>query len=123
MLDVIVKGSEWLRGEGGGDSYLHRRDDHKKCCLGIAACAAGVPPGFLYGLKTPAELACIEGCIHFKALVYRDDSSYNGLKNSTLTNDMMSVNDNRDMPDVLRTGQLSILGREAGINFIFKLDE
>lgn len=35
MQKLIIKRSEWLRGEGSDGSYLYRREDGKRCCLGF----------------------------------------------------------------------------------------
>lgn len=41
LKTLVIKGSEWLRGEGGAPSRLLRLRDGKKCCLGILALACG----------------------------------------------------------------------------------
>jgi hypothetical protein len=43
----------WLQGEGGVRSYLFRREDGKKCCLGFYGKALGVEDRYLLQCKTP----------------------------------------------------------------------
>jgi hypothetical protein len=42
-MKLIIKKSEWLRGEGSTNSYLLRASDQKRCCVGIYCRALGVP--------------------------------------------------------------------------------
>jgi hypothetical protein len=57
METLIIKRSEWLRGEGSKNSYLCRNDDGKKCCLGIYLNSVHQIPVFrLSGLKAPRDM-------------------------------------------------------------------
>ena len=41
-MKLIIDRKEWLRGEGGENSYLLRHSDHKRCCIGILGKACGI---------------------------------------------------------------------------------
>lgn len=50
LTKVVIKRSEWLRGEGSGRSYLIRKSDNKKCCVGFALEQAGYERNELLGI-------------------------------------------------------------------------
>lgn len=54
MRKLILKGSEWLRGEE--PSFLVRASDDKKCCMGIEAVDRGIDPNKLCGVTMPRKL-------------------------------------------------------------------
>lgn len=51
----VVDRRTWLRGEGVDQSYLLRIDG-KKCCIGFACEAAGVPLSAMFNCSTPMNL-------------------------------------------------------------------
>jgi hypothetical protein len=55
-VQLVIKRSDWLRGEEGVMSYLLRPGDHKKCCLGFLAEACGYSADELYGQREPFDL-------------------------------------------------------------------
>jgi len=54
-MNFSVKRSEWLRGAMGG-SFLLRKVDNKKCCLGFLALACGATEESIFGHRMPASL-------------------------------------------------------------------
>lgn len=52
MIEIYIDPKKWLRGEGGGPSYLLRPTDGKMCCWGICSAQLGVPLAVLSGRKT-----------------------------------------------------------------------
>lgn len=54
LKTLVIKGSEWLRGEGGSKSALLRSEDGKKCCLGILALVCGFTEEEIRGVETPS---------------------------------------------------------------------
>jgi len=117
MLNVIVKRSEWLRGEGNGRSYLLRESDGRKCCLGEALIAAGVnkeniisktTPSLAFGLDTiPSTLV--------RLLVRGSIISID----SEIGRDLMRINDTDSYSDAEREAELIETSPRAGINFSF----
>lgn len=51
-MKVRINRQEWLRGEGGDYSRLHRSSDDKKCCIGFLALAKGIPLSMLTDMST-----------------------------------------------------------------------
>ena len=51
---VIIRGSEWQRGEGHAISFLYSKATKKACCLGLAGDQIyGIPLESLAGFKSP----------------------------------------------------------------------
>lgn len=55
-MKFTVKKSEWLRDEGGSFSYLLRRSDNKKCCLGFLALECGAKDDDIRSRDNPANV-------------------------------------------------------------------
>ena len=56
MEKLIIKRSEWLRGEGYDRSALLRPFDNKKCCLGFYALSCGLKEKDIIGIDSPSRL-------------------------------------------------------------------
>jgi hypothetical protein len=54
---VVVDRATWLHGEGSMASKLQRRGDNKRCCVGFACIAYGVPEDQLLGHSSPLVVA------------------------------------------------------------------
>ena len=54
-MKFTVKRSEWLRGEGSGNSYLIRKSDGKKCCIGFVGQQCGISDKTLTGRQDIAS--------------------------------------------------------------------
>jgi hypothetical protein len=121
MLHVVVKESEWLQGEGGAQSLLHRAADGKKCCLGFACLAAGVPLEKLTGVNTPAQLSENLGTLPapLALLVERVGVDHN----SYTCERMMNVNDaglyQRVADYATKKQRITELGATVGLQFEF----
>lgn len=117
---VIVKRSQWGRGQGSG--YLCLASTGLQCCLGFVCRAAGLPENVITGkmdvhqvitqLPAPALLNQLVEPVEY------------GVAHSTmptqLHNDMTSTNDREDYTDTEREAQLIRLGRQAGFELVFE---
>ena len=117
-VTVVVKRSEWIRGEGEIKSYLLRSADNKKCCLGFAALACGLSPDDIAARKAPhwvdsARLSCMSGENVFLALT--DDY----ILPSPVASQLMEVNDDRTRNDTDRERKITELGAGIGLFFEF----
>lgn len=89
-MEVIIKRSEWIRGQGSADSYLYRQKDDKKCCLGFVALKCGIVAGRLLQQSAPAHILRIEWDLpqQFTFLLADDRST-----DSLVANELMVIND------------------------------
>lgn len=100
MKKVVVKRSQWLRGEGVSASCLLRYSDHKRCCLGFMCSADGHSDDVLIERKTPYEF-------------------YDGLRHLWMI-DAMIVNDSRTVSDAERELAIQRLGLLGDYDFVFE---
>lgn len=109
MIDVTIVREEWLRGTDDG---MLLDTGGKKCCLGFACGALGLPDSELLAIGRPVE-------------VYRTDGpDLMGLVNdiggdSDFTDNAIEINDADDTSDAEKEALLIPLAKEAGFNFIF----
>lgn len=54
-MELIIKRSKWLRGEGGENSFLLRESDGKMCCLGFYGKVIGISAYRLKGYRSPTD--------------------------------------------------------------------
>lgn len=89
-MEVIIKRSEWIRGQGSRDSYLYRQGDDKKCCLGFVALQCGIVAGRILQESSPAHILRIESDLpqQFSFLLTDDRST-----DSQVANELMVIND------------------------------
>lgn len=118
MKTIVLKDSEWLRGEGSTRSVLYRPDDAKMCCMGVASVFFGVPVDQISGVgtlcdleETPEEL----GFMFLKTGHMESDIGVKVYKTNDETDDYPS--------DEERVKELNVLVRPHGINFEFRKDE
>ncbi len=111
MLNVVVKRSEWLRGENRSNSYLLRSDDGKMCCLGFVARTLGATAQDIMDRRTPMTVDSIEW----------PDPQYNQriIEQFSATVQMMDINDAQTMDETEREQRLSALAEAIGIHFTF----
>lgn len=109
LIDVVVKRSQWLRGEGPSHSYLRRDTDGKMCCLGFACLAIGATPDDITSLRYPET---VEG-IQWPEQNMRDEDSTSSA--------MVRVNDSAraDVTEAVRERMIAELGADLGFNFTF----
>lgn len=55
-MNFTVDRATWLHGESSGPSYLLRRSDSKKCCLGFRALACGYTEEQIMQIASPIGL-------------------------------------------------------------------
>jgi hypothetical protein len=114
ILDVVVKRSEWLRGNGNG--LLINRSG-QKCCLGFACIAAGENPGNMLNHGTPNDLLDeISAPQHLLRFLKWDDE---GSLDNDVTNELVHINDDELASDEERERSIATLGRSIDINFTF----
>lgn len=102
-----IERSKWLRGEGMWESDLLRHKDDKMCCLGQVCEQLGFPLSVLRNKSTPMELD-----EEIESLVVE-------AQDSNLTEEMMAVNDQKEIPDSERESSLSKLAQQAGFSLKF----
>ena len=103
-----VSRRRWLRGDLH-DSSLHRKSDHKQCCLGFLAREAGCSLNAIKGLGTPSELKDIR----LKKLV-----DVNGYDTPTCDK-LIEVNDDPSFSDKIREKKLKSLFKRIGVKVNF----
>lgn len=104
-MKVIIKRSEWLRGQR--PTFLCRPGDMKKCCLGFRAIAMGVKEKDMKGLYTPWDL--------IDANLIQDDPAMTDHGALTkLCQDIIRVNDSVQLDDTTREEALKNLFAQAG---------
>ena len=109
MLEVTVKRSQWLRGEGGMASFLLRGSDGKMCCMGFAALAAGATPSDIVGRKTVNG----KNTYTMTAQVPAIHATGDDLKA------LYDNNDNTFLSQAKRETNITIEGLKIGIKFTF----
>lgn len=98
-MELIIKRSEWLRGEGASKSYLLRDDDGMKCCLGFYSLACGLTEEQIRNKDTVAALQLETACALPETLMWL----IGGARwNSEVAISLMDVNDDETKSDVER---------------------
>ena len=94
---LIIPVSGWLHREGSSDSFLLRKADGKRCCLGIyLQDNCGVSPDLLQGQSSPQQLP---GDIIEKLpawLSYPSDDNFEFLERVMVVNDTLAIPSERD---------------------------
>ena len=89
-MKLIIKRSEWIRGEDAMQSYLRREHDDKKCCLGFLGEQSGIASTLLIGRNTPATLiGPLVGLPKTMAFLLDEDAS----ADSAVCAELMVIND------------------------------
>jgi hypothetical protein len=102
LKQVIIKKSEWLRGEGWVESYLLRSRDNKRCCIGFfCEQILGANTGILKGRKTISEID--------------DSKEFYWIQRENLYN----INDSPEISDEERMRDLKAIAAKHGYDFIF----
>lgn len=108
MLNVVVKRSKWLRGEGSDRSRLLRPSDGKMCCLGFVCLVAGATPDKI------CDLAEIE-----QVWPTSDMIKERGIEGKQRWSDAYHLNDSVEYTDSEREEDLIEWGKNNGIAFMF----
>jgi hypothetical protein len=90
-MELIIKRSEWIRGEEARRSYLYREHDHKRCCLGFLAEQCGINSRLLLNKRAPSNLYATAGLTFPPAMQFllSEDRS----TDSPVANALMVIND------------------------------
>lgn len=113
MLRVEVYLDEWGRG-AADNSQLYNRSTNKKCCLGFAYLAKGVPLENLGGCGSPLTLQALTGeGIEIPKLLNEQGN------NSEVCLSLMDTNDVYAMKDELRIAKIIEKGKQADLDFVF----
>lgn len=107
MLDVEVKKSEWMRGQGALPSYLLDMFG-MRCCVGFLARVLGVEDKELQLCKTLSSIN-----IQTQQATKFQNHNYINLSDAYRTNDDQSIDDEERMK------QLKQLGNRMDVNFTF----
>jgi len=129
MRTLIIKGSEWSRGNGLSRGRL--KDDTGFCCLGLDAIDRQIPVELLEGTGSPWSLYNHLGEINSPKLRvrYKDyfedwlemEKDFNELKE--VTNDLMLVNDEFYSTDEQRIDLMRPLFESVGIEIDWRPEE
>jgi hypothetical protein len=102
---VIIKKSEWLRGEGNINSYLYRSADGRKCCIGFfCEQILGLSTGELVDRKVISEV------------LDQDEDTHSAWIEGE---DVYEVNDDDRIGDEERMEQLKQIAAKRGYDFVF----
>jgi len=111
-INVVVRRSQWLRGESR-HSRLYRRKDKKMCCMGFAELEAGARIMQIrdkHAVKISVN--AIQGSNKSTSqVVFPDDKGF--------IHALYHYNDSPVLTDTQREQHLIETGKQAGINFIF----
>lgn len=116
LIPVTILKRFWLR--GGRNNKDKRRNstlrnkDGEMCCLGFVCLAAGLSKKEILEQSQPASLDR-----RIKGLAVK---SGGWLVNTIITEDMMKVNDAKDILESDRIQRLTSLAKKAGYLFTFK---
>lgn len=115
ITKFTISRSEWLRGEGIGDtSRLLRPSDSKRCCLGIYAREVGLSDELTCDVESPAGRGRLIGKWPEKA-----SWLFEGGGNSRLAFRLMEDNDRADLTEGQREARIKAEFAEAGIEVEF----
>jgi hypothetical protein len=114
MQKLIIKRSEWLRGEGPSYSYLYRSSDGKRCCLGfLGNQVCGFTDAEMSNKAMPSALPLSNW--PSKMLRENDEDRFGPLIDSTITTNLSNANDSKFLPDEGREDRISRLMTELDI--------
>lgn len=112
---LIIRRKDWYRGKGGDRSVL-LSGRGKMCCLGFLGLACGYTKKEILGVQTPA---CASRRIDAKAkwpsLLLNKEGG-----DSIFGDDLMRMNDNREIKDSVREAELKELFKEINYEVVFK---
>ena len=127
-MQFTVTRSEWIRG-GYGTSGLYVKKgkrgignpNHKRCCLGFFANACGIPDDQLMHSFSPANLSSEDPSFpaEWIALIQNPHEPPEASENTDLCKKLMSCNDDPELNDAEREGQLTVLFAELGHTVVF----
>lgn len=119
MRRLVLKGSEWLRGQNARDGSYLLRSDGMMCCLGIDACSRGISEHDLQGITSPGVLfEEVDGRV---APEYFTDWAPGGDEPEDVV-DAMFINDDRSIDDAERLARLRPIFQKRGITLVFRGD-
>lgn len=110
ITEFTIKRSEWLHGEGAVRSYLLRREDGKKCCLGFYSLACGLEIANIAGSSTPLSIANLPAEMKW---LMKDPGR------SEVARKLMARNDRRDLNEEARERGIADLFASQGIKVTF----
>jgi hypothetical protein len=116
-MKLVIKRSEWLRGEGVKDSALLRTCDNKMCCLGFLAVSLDATKESIADKASPACVPTIKWPEGF-VKPYPFLKKHNQYTNSDCC-ELMEINDATDLPEEEREAELTKYFKRAGIEVEF----
>lgn len=111
--EFTIRMRSWLRGEDS-QSYLHRSDDHKQCCLGFYARACGVPLKNIVDVSLPNELYSEESPLAIPSLVNKKDG-----EDLKIVEHFTDVNDDTESTDETKIKKITSLFKRIGVKVNF----
>lgn len=88
-MQFVIDRFTWLRGEGTCRSFLLRREDGKKCCLGFYLLACGMTPEQIEHKESPSSVRNLPE--EARWLIQSDQSDQSWASDDA--DDLMFVND------------------------------
>lgn len=121
MRDLIIRNSEWLRGQmGDQNAVLYDTVLNRFCCLGLDLRERGVDPVFFQECATPLTVASMPQVPEdYKADWLIEDRTHVTSKCS----EAMMFNDKMALSDAERIERLQPIFAAKGINLIWRPDE
>lgn len=109
-MKFTVRRSDWLRGEE--DGLLYRENDGKMCCLGFLGIACGLTEDEMMDRGSPQEAL---SSLWPRGMVWEDDSDDSSIfYDSTITNELVTINDNQKIYDDTR--ELALIEKFKELN-------
>ena len=123
MKKLIIEEKKWARGE---ESRLLDSEDGRMCCLGFAALACGFTEDEINSNGLPEDMMNeldednkeTKGS-WYSGLLMEDPSLRSKYKDTKLTSDLVSVNDDLFIDDETRKRRLKILFAKIGVEVEF----
>jgi hypothetical protein len=124
MQKLIIKRSEWLRGEGSDCSYLYRSSDGKRCCLGfLGNQVCGLTDDEMAGNAMPS---CLPRASWLPQMLKREERRngdghflYDAIIDAPITTSLAHINDSQMVSEEKREKEVSQLMRELDIEVEF----
>lgn len=129
VKSFVIDRAKWYRGKYS--QLLGSRD--MKCCLGFYALACGVDKKTIRGLGSPSDVVNLDVCptavsvdvtrrpnVKWETRLVKRVRSKFGAKDTSITDQLMVINDSKSIDDVKRESKITSLFKKIGIKVKFK---
>lgn len=118
-MKLTIDRNTWLRGTGSANSYLLRKSDGRKCCLGFLACSLGASQDQIENIAAPNFTNYKLNWPHGLVTSTQDYIGVDNYPNNYIGNVLMLINDNDKISDLERETQLINIFKQIGIEVEF----